>query len=184
VRRSDISEHVNLKPFSMQLSITIHDTVTPQLDRVKRECASPAKLLRALGTSFATSAQDAFDDAAMRPSPWAPTKTGRKPLVNKGLLRRSIRVTNFTDSRVTVGTDRVYAVFHQLGTFGPYEIRAKNKKALAWPGAGHPVRKVIHPGLPARPFFPVDSSGNLVPAAARRMMQAGEAALQAMLKRG
>lgn len=167
----------------MQLSITIgRDDITPELARIAREVRHPAKILRALGTSFATAAQDAFDDAAMRPSPWAPTKTGRKPLVNKGLLRRSIRVTHFGDDSVTVGTDRVYAAFHQLGTRGPYEIRPKNKKALAWPGGSQPVKKVMHPGLPARPFFPVDSACGLVPAAARRMLQAAEAALQAMLK--
>ena len=168
----------------MNLSLQIgRDDITPELQRIAREVKRPAKILRALGTSFATSAQDAFDDAAMRPSPWAPTKTGHRPLVDKGLLRRSIRVTDFGDDSVTVGTDRVYAAFHQLGTRGPYEIKPKNKKALAWPGGRHPVKAVMHPGLPPRPFFPVTGEGALVPAAARRMLQAAEAALAAMLKR-
>ena len=168
----------------MQLSLHIgRDDISPELARIAREVQHPAKILRALGTSFATASQDAFDDASMRPSPWAPTKTGRKPLVDHGLLRRSIRVTALSDCSVTVATDRVYAAYQQLGTRGPYEIRPKNKKALAWPGAAHPVKGVTHPGLPPRPFFPVDPAGNLVPAAAHRMLQAAEAALDAMLKR-
>ncbi len=31
----------------------------------------------------------------------------------------------------------------------PHVIEPKNKKALAWPGARHPVKKVNHPGTPA-----------------------------------
>jgi phage gpG-like protein len=165
----------------MQIQITVRDGVTPELNRMARECSRPAKILRALGTSFATSAKDAFDDASMRPAAWAATKTGHRMLVLTTLLRRSIRVVNFTDTSVTVGTDRAYGAFHQFGTRGPYEIRPKNKKALAWPGGKHPVKKVMHPGLPPRPFFPVTSAGTLVPAAARRMQQAAEAALATMI---
>ena len=110
----------------MQLSITIHDTVTPQLERAARECANPQKLLRALGTSFATSAQDAFDDPSMRGSTWAPLRFGGHPiLVRSGLLRRSIRVTGCDNQNVTIGTDRPYAIFHQLGTRGPYPIKTR-----------------------------------------------------------
>ena len=31
----------------------------------------------------------------------------------------------------------------------PHIIEPKNKKALAWPGGRHPVRRVHHPGTPA-----------------------------------
>jgi len=40
----------------------------------------------------------------------------------------------------------------------------------------------VHPGLPARPFFPVDEGGRLVPLAAARMQQAAEAALRTMVE--
>jgi len=167
----------------VQIQITVRDGVTPELNRMARECSRPAKIMRALGTAFATAAKDAFDDASLRPSPWAPTKTGHRMLVLKGLLRRSIRVANFTYTSVTVATDRAYGVYHQFGTRGPYEISAKNKMALSWPGGKNPVKKVMHPGLPPRPFFPVTSAGTLVPAAARRMQQAAEAALATMIKK-
>jgi hypothetical protein len=35
---------------------------------------------------------------------------------------------------------------------GPREIRSKNKKALYWPGARHPVKKVKHPGTKPHPI--------------------------------
>lgn len=35
----------------------------------------------------------------------------------------------------------------------PHVIEAKNKKALHWQGALHPVRKVNHPGTPAYHFL-------------------------------
>ncbi len=38
-----------------------------------------------------------------------------------------------------------YAEHVILGT-GPHTIEPKDAKALYWPGAGHPVRRVNHPG--------------------------------------
>lgn len=35
----------------------------------------------------------------------------------------------------------------------PHVIRPKNKKALFWPGAAHPVKKVNHPGTKAYPII-------------------------------
>ncbi len=35
----------------------------------------------------------------------------------------------------------------------PHVILPRKKKALFWPGAGHPVRKVKHPGTKPNPFF-------------------------------
>ena len=62
-----------------------------------------------------------------------------------------------------IRADSKQARWHQEGT-KPYEIRAKNGKALYWPGmqtrSGKDgqdgpafVAKVNHPGLPARPFM-------------------------------
>src|SRR5947209_6882233 len=41
-----------------------------------------------------------------------------------------------------------YAAYVEFGT-KPHVIEAKTKKALYWPGASHPVRKVNHPGTAA-----------------------------------
>ena len=52
--------------------------------------------------------------------------------------------------RVHVGTDH----WHET-EFGSrsHVIRPRNKQALAWPGADHPVAKVEHPGTPEQPFM-------------------------------
>ncbi len=34
----------------------------------------------------------------------------------------------------------------------PYEILPVNKKALYWPGARHPVARVLHPGIKGNPY--------------------------------
>ena len=54
-----------------------------------------------------------------------------------------------------VGTKVEYAAIHEYGgVTRAHTILPKNKKALFWPGARHPVKLVQHPGskMPARPF--------------------------------
>ncbi len=45
-----------------------------------------------------------------------------------------------------------YARWVEEGTL-PHVILPRNKKALFWPGADHPVRMVNHPGTKARPYL-------------------------------
>lgn len=45
-----------------------------------------------------------------------------------------------------------YAPFVEFGT-APHTILPKDKKALFWPGAAHPVRKVNHPGTKPNEFM-------------------------------
>jgi hypothetical protein len=45
-----------------------------------------------------------------------------------------------------------YARFVEFGT-APHRIEPKDKQALYWPGAAHPVRSVQHPGTRANPFM-------------------------------
>jgi hypothetical protein len=53
----------------------------------------------------------------------------------------------------TGGDDgRTYAAYVELGT-RPHEIRPVRAKALFWPGAAHPVRKVDHPGTRPQAFL-------------------------------
>lgn len=43
-------------------------------------------------------------------------------------------------------------LFGEVGT-KPHVIEARNKEALFWPGAAHPVKKVNHPGTQAKPHL-------------------------------
>ncbi len=45
-----------------------------------------------------------------------------------------------------------YAPYVEFGT-KPHVILPKEKKALYWPGAAHPVRSVNHPGTKPNPFL-------------------------------
>ena len=121
-------------------------TITVDTSRFDRMMADfPAAMERAkkralqdIGQEVATRATLAFRSPSLRPSPWAPRKDKKSThplLIKSGLLRRSIRPWLDGPDTVVVGTDKEYAGYHQHGT--------KN--------------------MPARPFFPIDKHGNLMP---------------------
>lgn len=71
--------------------------------------------------------------------------------VRTGTLRRSIS-RRVTGVKGVVGSNLKYAAIQEFGgTTGPHVIRPKNKKALFWPGATHPVKSVNHPGSKIKP---------------------------------
>lgn len=75
------------------------------------------------------------------------------PRGKTGMLRRNIRATS-QGLKGKVGPDlniTPYALYVHEGT-RPYVIRPKQKKALYWPGAKYPVKKVKHPGIKANPY--------------------------------
>lgn len=85
---------------------------------------------------------------------WRKKKTSLT-LQESGHLRGSIRY-QVTGNTLLVGTDVPYArIHHAGGKTAAHIIRPKQGKALFWPGAGHPVKAVRHPGsdMPARPFL-------------------------------
>lgn len=72
--------------------------------------------------------------------------------VNTGRLRESLD-WEVTGKKLTVGSRNVnYAKDVEFGT-SPHIIRARNTKALYWPGARHPVRQVNHPGTRSQPYL-------------------------------
>ena len=72
--------------------------------------------------------------------------------VKTGHLRRGI-TTDVGNMEVTVHTSNIkYARGVEEGTRA-HIIKAKNKKALYWKGAKHPVKSVRHPGSKAKPFL-------------------------------
>lgn len=96
--------------------------------------------------------------------PWPPSLRAKEEngqtLTDTQRLRASIS-RHVRPKAVMVGTNVVYAAIHQFGGTTPARtIRPRNKKALAWPGAEHPVAKVEHPGseMPKRSFLGVDSA--------------------------
>src|SRR6185295_126867 len=88
-------------------------------------------------------------------------KTKPEKLRKLGILQVSGRLRNSitwkaSADHVIWGTNVVYAgIQHHGGKTKAHVIRARHKKALAWPGGPGPVKSVKHPGstIPARPFL-------------------------------
>jgi phage gpG-like protein len=111
------------------------DQLTPSLTRL----ASPALQARAVlgaATALAALAQRAFDEPALRPSSWAPRKKSRPHplLILSGDMRQNVHVSPDGDS-AEIRFSQPYAKVHQLGS-------AKRN-------------------IPARPFFPATSGGQI-----------------------
>ena len=85
--------------------------------------------------------------------------------VQTGRLRNSIVVTKNTEGEWVVGTNLDYAEYVELGV-RPHTIVPKNKKALFWEGAKHPVKKVEHPGFEGKFMFL--SASKKVPSIAKK----------------
>jgi hypothetical protein len=69
-----------------------------------------------------------------------------------GRLRDSLRA-EVQGKVLRVGSlDCNYASDVELGT-AAHVILPRNKKALHWPGADHPVARVNHPGTPPMPYL-------------------------------
>jgi HK97 gp10 family phage protein len=79
----------------------------------------------------------------------------RRAPVDTGRLRSSIVSRAEGSGRsvgYVIGTNVNYAAAVEYGT-SPHVITPRNKRALYWPGAAHPVAKVNHPGTKAQPFL-------------------------------
>jgi phage gpG-like protein len=160
----------------MQVSINLRsDGITPAMQKQLAVIQNRQPILEAGALQMLSWAQAAFEDPTKRPTPWPARKSGSNPLLKKSrALQQSLRVVKVTNDSASVGTDRVYAAFHQFGT-RPYVIRPTKKKYLFWAGAKHPVKKVNHPGLPPRPFFPITSGGWMAAAKERILRTMGDA---------
>ena len=77
--------------------------------------------------------------------------TSNKSVIT-GHLKRGIG-TDIKGLEATIHTSNIkYAPGVEFGTKA-HIIKAKNKKALYWKGAKHPVRSVRHPGGKAKPYL-------------------------------
>lgn len=147
----------------MELSIQLkNDQVNRLLSGIARKLGDLAPVMRQIAGIMQDAVEENFDQEG-RPS-WKPSRRaeaqGGRTLQDTGRLAASI-TSRATGNQAMVGTNVVYAAIHQFGGHtGPHTILPKNKKALFWPGARHPVKSVKHPGsdIPARPFLSLTES--------------------------
>jgi phage virion morphogenesis protein len=134
--------------------------LTRLVDAPGRVTGATKKAVRDIGEMLVSSTQQRFEDGKgpdgkpWKPSARAKTEKGQT-LVDTGRLRNSIGY-QASEKAIVVGTNVEYGAIHQFGgKTEAHVIRAKNKKALAWPGGAHPVKEVHHPGsdIPARPYL-------------------------------
>ena len=127
-------------------------------------------VMAAIGEVVLHQAHQAFETGtAPDGTPWEPLKSRQgQILVLTGRLLSSLGQAAGADFAevgvgvgVSAGTAAIYAAIHQFGgKTKAHVIRPREKKALAWPGARHPVGAVKHPGsdIPARPYIPDEQS--------------------------
>lgn len=137
------------------------DRLRGQLRQAQRRALDLRPAFELIGNDWLQSIRQNFE-AEGRPRRWPPlnpayraVRPSGRILAITGRLRTSI--TKKVDRRgVEVGTGVRYGAIHQFGgRTPPRVIRPRRKKALFWPGARHPVKRVNHPGstVPARPFL-------------------------------
>lgn len=137
-----------------------------RLNQLEQKLGDLTPALEDIGEHLMNSHQQRFkDQVAPDGTPWAPlspsyqrTKARNKNriLFLDGKLAQNFRY-QISNNELNFGTNVPYAAHHHFGT-KPYTIKPKSKKALAFGGVV--VKKVNHPGLPARPFFGVNEADN------------------------
>jgi phage virion morphogenesis protein len=138
--------------------------VQAMLGELLEKMADLTPVMQEIGEIIVTQSAEAFEQGGLPGHKWPESArvkaSGGQTLVDSARLKNSI-TARASGNKVEVGTNVVYAAIHQFGgKTSPRTIRPKNKKALFWPGASHPVMSVRHPGstIPARPFLPDEQS--------------------------
>ena len=111
-----------------------------------------------LAKALNKAANDVIQDVAQPGG--APHKTGRLwGSFHQGDPNSVTQFATQENLAAIVGTNLKYAKYQEQGTgiYGPHEqaftIQAKNKKALYWEGASHPVKKVTIQGVRPKWFL-------------------------------
>lgn len=147
----------------MDIKITVDDRqVKELLEKLQKRAGDLSPVMRTISEMMRGAVEDNFE-AEGRPK-WKKSRRaieqGGKTLQDTGRLAASI-TKRATSTSAEVGTNVVYAAIHHFGgRTKPRIIKPRNKKALYWPGARHPVKSVKHPGskMPARPFMHLTDS--------------------------
>lgn len=136
------------------------------LNQLEQKLSDITPALQDIGEYLMIAHEQRFvDQVAPDGTPWAPlspsyqrnkTKNKNRILFLDGRLAKNFRY-QVSDNELNFGTNVPYAAHHHFGT-KPYTIKPKTKKALAFGGVV--VKKVNHPGLPARPLIGVSEADN------------------------
>jgi phage gpG-like protein len=92
------------------------DDVSPAFVKLDAALDRPRPILEGVGLEVVSIAQRSFQYASLCVTPGRPNADGSPvTLIEHGVPRHSIRITNMGNTTAPVGSDRVYAAIHQLG---------------------------------------------------------------------
>lgn len=93
------------------------DSLSPDIRRRLARLKNKGPILRAVTDVLAETAKGAFNNPSLRPTPWAPLKSGAPATLRRDqLLARSPRTVGVTPRKAILGSDRRYAAVHQMGS--------------------------------------------------------------------
>ena len=152
---------------SIVFRLTRND-ISPALSRMARAAKNPEKVFRAMGTTFMSLTMGNFKSAEYRPSEWPAKRDGTpSKLQLNGVLSRSFHL-EASNKSATVKASPIYAAIHQFGGV----IKGKPWLRFKWGPEKGDWATVAQVTIPARPFFPVDASGERMTAKAEEKVAA------------
>ncbi|MDO4434761.1 MAG: phage virion morphogenesis protein [Alysiella sp.] len=129
-------------------------------------------MMNAVATELLSMTEDNFESESWGGDKWKETHRGGKKLQLNGQLAGSINTQSGNDF-ARIGSNKKYAAIHHLGG----EITAKNAPYLMIPiGDGRFARKKSVT-IPARPYLPIDGSGQLQSDGEKRILDVVKDAL-------
>jgi phage gpG-like protein len=161
---------------AVSFKLTRND-ISPALARMAAAARNPTAVFRAMGTTFMSLTMGNFKSTAYRPSAWKAKRDGAPSNLQKaGELSRSFHL-EVTSHSATVSSPKVYAAIHQFGG------TIKGNPWLRFQYAPGQWATVAQVTISARPFFPVEASGERLTAKAEeRIAAAGRRAIERQIK--
>jgi len=185
---------------SVSISIEVNDAAVQGAARDLAAKLSPEgfnRLRQSIGTEMVNLTKRAFRDSGARPAPWPPAKaalgrtrvaSGKKGgsrgtlLRDTGALYDSINYQLAGIDSIRIGTAMPYAAAHQFGFSGSVTQRVPEHQRRVLQAFGRPLAqpktatvrahsRTMNQNLPARPFLPIDASGNISPQAVEKINQ-------------
>lgn len=128
-------------------------------------------MIYALAQSYAGK----MEGEAKRNAPWTDRTSHARQALKGGVEQQGSKITLY------LAHGKRYGTYLEQGTglHGPfkqrYTIKPKNKKALFWAGAAHPVKSVNHPGMRPRAIIKPTFEKNLpkIKKDVRRLLSGG-----------
>lgn len=130
----------------------------------------------AIAAELLSMTEDNFDSESWGGERWKESKRAAnesgKTLQKSGQLAASLTTKSGNDF-ARIGSNKVYAAIHHLGG----EIRAKNADYLMIPTGNGKFARKKSVTIPARPYLPIDGSGNLQTDGEKRILDIVKEAL-------